>query len=73
MSRGDTVFRWLVVTLVAGVITALTLMLLAGHGPWAGRTVWQVTPRHGLNTGDVPVLAFWGIGMLGCLMLLPRR
>ena len=72
MSRAETVFRWLVVMLVAGVITALTLMLLAGHGPWSGRTVWQVTPNHGLNTGDVPVLAFWGVGMLACLLLLRR-
>lgn len=73
MSASDTVFRWLLVTVVAGVITALTLLLLAGHGPWSGRIVWQATPNHGLNTGDVPVLAFWGVGMLACLLLLRRR
>lgn len=72
MSTSERVFRWLVVLLLVGVLTALTLMLLAGHGPWSGRTLWQVTPNHGLNTGDVPVLAFWGVGMLACLLLLRR-
>lgn len=73
MSASDTVFRWLLVAVVAGVVTALTLLLLAGHGPWSGRIVWQATPDHGLNTGDVPVLVFWGVGMLACLLLLRRR
>ena len=42
--------------LLAGVLTLLTLLLLAGHGPWAGPVIWAVSPYHGLNVGDLPVI-----------------
>lgn len=57
--------------LLAGVLTVLTLLLLAGHGPWAGPVVWGWSASHGLNFGDLPVLAAYGIG-LGCCTWLWR-
>ncbi|WP_182524750.1 hypothetical protein [Nocardioides dongkuii] len=61
--------------LVLGVMTALTslmLLLIAGHGPWAGEPLWQVSDSHGINTGDIPVLVIWAAGMLAAGLLLRR-
>ena len=60
-----------VVGLLAGVLTLLTLLLLAGHGPWAGPVIWALSPYHGLNVGDLPVIGAYVIG-LGCCVWLWR-
>lgn len=65
--------RRAVVIGLALVLSILTLLLIAGHGPWAGRTLFEVNNRHGLNTGDIPVLVLWLGGMLGCGYLLRNR
>ncbi|WP_341927819.1 hypothetical protein [Nocardioides psychrotolerans] len=57
---------------VALVLSVLTVLLIAGHGPWAGRTIFEINNRHGLNSGDVPVLVLWAVGMLGCGFLLRK-
>jgi hypothetical protein len=62
-----------VVVLLAVVITTLTCLLLAGHGPWAGRTILALGNSHGLNTGDLPVLLAWAVGIVGCGYLLLAR
>ena len=64
-----------VVVGLALVLSVLTLLLIAGHGPWAGEAIPGLTlsADHGLNTGDLPVLALWVVGMLGCGHLLRRR
>lgn len=41
----------------------LMLLLIAGHGPWAGPVILTVTADHGLNVGDIPVLLVWGVVM----------
>lgn len=55
--------------LAACCLTFVTALLLAGHGPWAGRTLLDVTFHHGLNTGDIPVLIAWAIGVTACGLL----
>ncbi len=40
---------------IAGVLTVLMVLLIAGHGPWAGHEIMEVTENHGLNDGDIPV------------------
>ncbi|MCD4533723.1 hypothetical protein LRP67_06480 [Nocardioides sp. cx-169] len=62
-----------VVVLLGLVLSRLTLLLLAGHGPWAGSTLVAFDQTHGLNTGDVPVLALWVIGVSACWFLIKRR
>ena len=57
------------VVVVMLVLTALTLALLAGHGPWSGHVLVVVSKTHGLDTGDVPVLAAWGVGAVSCWRL----
>lgn len=56
----------LLIALSAVVLAGLTLLLLAGHGPWAGPKVISLTYNHGVNEGDIPVLIAWAVGT-GCL------
>ena len=54
---------------IAGVITVLTILLVAGHGPWAGHEVIRISASHGVNDGDVPVIAAGLLGLLCCWRL----
>ena len=49
---------------IAGVITVLTILLIAGHGPWAGHEIIRISANHGVNDGDVPVIA--AVAPRGC-------
>ena len=51
---------------VGCVLTGLMVLLIAGHGPWAGHEIVQISPGHGVNDGDVPVFAAWLLGLLCC-------
>ncbi|WP_127131059.1 hypothetical protein [Georgenia sp. SYP-B2076] len=51
--------RRLVAVVVVGAATAVALLLLAGHHRWAGPVILEVSGSHGLNAGDLPVLAAW--------------
>lgn len=64
--------RRVLALLVAAVLTTLMVLLIAGHGPWAGEVIWEVSSTHGLNSGDLPVLGLWLLGM-GAAALLGRR
>jgi hypothetical protein len=66
------VLRRFLVALLAVIVTGLALALVAGHGPWAGRELIDISPTHGINEGDVPVLAAWLVGMLACVLLWRR-
>jgi hypothetical protein len=61
------------VAVVAGVLSAFALLLLAGHGPWSGTALVSLgSNQHGINTGDVPVLAAWAGAMFCCWRLFRR-
>lgn len=57
------------VVVVFASMTLVTLMLLAGHGPWAGRPLLGFSSNHGLNTGDVIPLAAWLVSAVCCVRL----
>jgi len=57
------------IVLVMIVLTGLTLASIAGHGPWAGDELVAVSERHGLNDGDIPILAAWAMGAACCWRL----
>lgn len=57
---------------LALVISILTLLLIAGHGPWSGRTLIAFDPYHGLNSGDLVVIVLWAVGMAGCGYLVRK-
>jgi hypothetical protein len=54
---------------VAAALTGLMLLLIAGHGPWAGDPIWDFGGSHGLNQGDLPVIGLWLVGMAGVVLL----
>lgn len=58
--------------IAAGTSTLLMLLLIAGHGPWSGATIWDVTENHGINVGDLPVLGLWLVGLAACGLLVRR-
>ncbi|GAB3248761.1 hypothetical protein GCM10027448_12420 [Nocardioides dilutus] len=59
--------------LVFVAVTVLTLMLLAGHGPWAGQVILEFDSGHGLNSGDLLPLVLWAGSALACLVLWRTR
>ena len=61
------------IAVAAAVISVLAVMLIAGHGPWAGKTLLTISDEHGLNAGDLPVLAAWVAGVSACAVLWRRR
>ncbi|ANH38234.1 hypothetical protein I601_1803 [Nocardioides dokdonensis FR1436] len=61
--------RRLIAIAVYLVTSVLALLLIAGHGPWAGRVLFRVSESHGFNTGDVPVILLWAAAMACCAAL----
>lgn len=61
-----------VAIVLAWITSVMTLLLVAGHGPWAGRVLVSFTPNRGLNVGDVLVLGLWGLAMYCCAWLWRR-
>ena len=57
------------VAVLLAVLTALTLLLLIGHGPWAGGDLVAITDSYLLNTGDIPVILAWALGAFCCWRL----
>lgn len=53
------VFNRALILAVEGILTALAVALVIGHGPLAGDSVLVVTYNHGINSGDLPVLGAW--------------
>jgi hypothetical protein len=55
-------------------MTVVTVLLLAGQGPWAGRTIWHFDPGHGhgLHLGDLVPLGAWLVATLCCVGLWRR-
>lgn len=63
----------LLLALAVAALSVLAFGLLAGHGPWAGPTLVAFGGHHGLNLGDLPVLAAWAVGVGACAVLARRR
>ena len=53
-------------------VTAVSIALLAGRGPWAGPDLLGITETHGLHVGDLPILAGW-VASAGCCWWVWRR
>lgn len=59
----------LLAIVLAEVVSILAVLLIAGHGPWAGPVLVAFSEDHGLNVGDVPVLLLWAAGLAACAAL----
>jgi hypothetical protein len=59
-----------VVVLLALILNVFVFLVLAGHSRWAGHVIVRLDANHGLNSGDVPVLILWAVGMVCCWQLV---
>ena len=57
---------------VFGSVTLVTLVALAGHGPFAGPVLVGFTSRHGVNVGDLVPLLAWASAGVACWHLWRR-
>jgi hypothetical protein len=61
------------ILVAAAVICVFAGSLIDGDGPGSGKVLWAWTAEHGLNAGDVPVLAVAAVGLVCCALLFRRR
>ena len=66
---GTTRARLVAAVATATLLTFLGMTLIKGDGPGSGRTVVTVTEGIGLNSGDIPVVAVWLVGIVACALL----
>jgi hypothetical protein len=66
--RADRVLLGVVVL----VLTALSLLLVKGDGPGSGEMLLGITRQNGVNSGDLPIIGLWLVGV-GCCGALWRR
>jgi hypothetical protein len=66
------VLERLCLLLLGLVITGLSMRSAVGHDPLSGRALFAITPSHGIDTGDLPVIAAWLLGMICCGLLWRR-
>ncbi|WP_137293702.1 hypothetical protein [Nocardioides dongxiaopingii] len=66
--RADRVLLGVVVL----VLTALSLLLVKGDGPGSGEMLLGITRQNGVNSGDLPIIGLWLVGV-GCCGALWRH
>jgi hypothetical protein len=54
---------------LAGVQTFFAFLLVAGHSRFAGHVLISISPTHGLDSGDLPVLFLWLVSMTCCAVV----
>jgi hypothetical protein len=56
------------------VLTAFAILLIAGHSWWSGEELLRLSTSHGINSGDLVILAAWatGVGAAWRLRWAPR-
>jgi hypothetical protein len=57
--------RWLGALLTAMVMTGFALLLLSGEYIREGPVVVTLSEAHGIHRGDVGIVSFWVLGMIG--------
>lgn len=57
------------VGLIGLVVTFFMLTLVKGDGPDSGPTVLALSSGYGVNTGDLPIIAAWLVGVGACAAL----
>jgi hypothetical protein len=56
------VTRWRYIVVFVLGLTGLAASLVAGHHPWDGPELFELTGGHGVNLGDLPGAAAWITG-----------
>jgi hypothetical protein len=58
--------------LLAVLFTALTVVAVLGHDPFAGRVLFGLSETHGVHLGDLPFVGAWAVVIAGCWWLWRR-
>ncbi|WP_041794876.1 hypothetical protein [Modestobacter italicus] len=66
-------FRWVGVLLTAAVMSAFAVLLLTGDYIREGPVLVTLSETHGIHRGDVGIVAFWTLGMIGLLIAALSR
>ncbi|WP_138758789.1 hypothetical protein [Modestobacter altitudinis] len=65
--------RWAGALLTAAVLSAFAFLLLTGDYIREGPVLVSLSEAHGIHRGDVGIVAFWTIGMIGLLIAASTR
>jgi hypothetical protein len=68
------VLRWSGALLTAAVLSGFAVLLLTGEYIRSGPVLVRLSENHGIHRGDLGIVSFWVLGMVGVLVtLLARR
>ena len=67
---GRSVFRRLTALVIAGVLSAFTVLLLTGHYVSEGPVLLRLGEGHGVHAGDLFVVLGWAVALLSVVGLL---
>jgi hypothetical protein len=67
------VLRWVGVLLTAAVLSGFAVLLLTGDYIREGPVLVTLSENHGIHRGDVGIVAFWTLGMIGLLIAALSR
>ena len=65
--------RWVGVLLTAAVLSGFAVLLLTGDYIREGPVLVTLSETHGIHRGDVGIVAFWTLGMIGLLIAALSR
>ena len=65
--------RWVGVLLTAAVLSGFAVLLLTGDYIREGPVLVTLSESHGIHRGDVGIVAFWTLGMIGLLIAALSR
>jgi hypothetical protein len=65
--------RWLGALLAALVLSGFAFLLLTGDYIREGPVVMTLTGSHGIHRGDVGIVSFWTLGMIGLAVTAVSR
>jgi hypothetical protein len=62
--------RWVGALLTAAVLSGFAFLLLTGDYIREGPVLVTLTEDHGIHRGDLGIVAFWTLGMIGLAIAL---
>src|SRR4051812_43741404 len=65
--------RWVGALMTAAVLSGFAVLLLTGDYVREGPVLLTLTATHGIHRGDVGIVSFWTLGMIGLSIALFAR
>ena len=70
---GPVMLRWSGALLTAAVLSGFAVLLLTGEYIRSGPVLVRLAEDHGIHRGDIGIVAFWTLGMVGVLATVLAR